>query len=324
MAARVVHGNLDCEARWAKVTLPLPVRRRISAAAALMTALLEDLGPQDEVELWTPTVIDPPRVRHLPRLISREGAPPRADLAWAADTDAARVANDRRTALAIAVERGVALPGATFLTDRAALLAHLATGGADASPERRWVIKAPWTAAGRDRYHGAPGGLPVEDATRIDRLFARFGGMAFEPWMVRTLDLGVCATVAGGRVTARAPHTLRSDARGGFVGIDLAPPPLSSTDRDLLDATVEAVGARLGALGYAGPFTVDAFVHDVDGQARLYPLCEINARHSFGGVAHALAATRGARALGFGPPPAGAEVLLAPAPDDPIAAWITR
>jgi hypothetical protein len=317
----VVDGNLDCEARWAGVTLPAAVLRRISAAATLLGALVDG----DEVELWTPAAIDLARVARigdLPTIISRIGTPPRADLAWARVDAAARRANDRRTALALTTELGVALPGACVLADRAALLAHLAAGGAAASAPGRWVVKAPWTAAGRDRFHGEPGPLTPADATRLDRMFARFGALMFEPWMDRVDDLGVCARIVDGEVHARPPHRLRSDARGGFVGIDLAPPALTPSDRARLDAVVDAVGHRLASLGYAGPFTVDAFHHVVGGARHLHPLCEINARLSFGVVAHALGARLGATGLGFGPAPAGATVLLAPVEGDPVTAWI--
>jgi hypothetical protein len=111
-----------------------------------------------------------------------------------------------------------------------------------------------------------------------------------------------------------------ADARGGFLGIDRSPPPLSPAEHARLAEVAAAVSAALVRAGYAGPFGIDAFVHAQDGERRLHPLCEINARHTFGHVARALGATR----LGFGPEaPPGATVLIAPAADDPTTAWIT-
>ena len=56
---------------------------------------------------------------------------------------------------------------------------------------------------------------------------------------------------------------------------------------------------------------VDAFAYrDGDGTRRFHPLCEINARLTFGWIARALAARLGTRRLGFGPPPDGALVLI--------------
>jgi hypothetical protein len=134
----------------------------------------------------------------------------------------------------------------------------------------------------------------------------------------------VCAQLArDGRVTAERPHTLLSDARGGFIGIDLAEPALREDDRELLASTVAAAGSALHCLGYAGPFTVDAFVYRDDGTLLLHPLCELNARHTFGHVARGLRARLGTRVLGFGTPPAGARVLVAPSDDDPVTAWVS-
>ena len=96
------------------------------------------------------------------------------------------------------------------------------------------------------------------------------------------------------------------------------------------------VGSQLAQDGYRGPFGIDGFVYrGSDGQTRVHPLCEINARLSFGFVARALARHREAGAvtlrLGSGPiprsPPAqdrSARIipLLDPAPDDPTSAWL--
>jgi hypothetical protein len=182
-------------------------------------------------------------------------------------------------------------------------------------------VKAPWTAAGRDRCHGEGAPTP-EQRTRIGRLLETFGALVLEPWCERIVDAGVCATVAtDGMVTAHPPHGLITDKRGGFLGIDLAPPALEPSERDVLATTVAASGALLAEHGYAGPFAVDAFAYR-DGDARKFqPLSEINARFSFGWIARALAQRSGATQLGFGEPPPGATTLIAPA-GDRVAAWI--
>jgi hypothetical protein len=176
-----------------------------------------------------------------------------------------------------------------------------------------WVAKAPWTAAGRDRIHGDG---PPTDEQRVyaRRLIERTGCLLVEPWLSRVFDVGVTARLERGRVIAAPPHTLLTDTRGAFLGIDLAEPPLTAQERADLDRAVAAAGAALDAAGYAGPFTVDAFVH---GPERRLHMCEINARHTFGHVARAI----GCRVLGFSPAPAGATTLIAPAADDPFTAW---
>ncbi|MDQ3300074.1 MAG: hypothetical protein M3619_26130, partial [Myxococcota bacterium] len=184
-----------------------------------------------------------------------------------------------------------------------------------------WVCKAPWTAAGRDRCHGT--GTPTaEQRTRLERLLARFGSLVAEPWCDRLVDVGVCATVAAdGLISAQAAHGLLTDRRGGFLGIDLTPPALERAERDQLVILVGAAGAALAARGYVGPFTVDAFAYQEDATRRFQPLCEINARFSFGWIARAFAARTGITRLGFAAPPPGATILIQPA-DDHVTAWI--
>jgi hypothetical protein len=307
----IILGNLDCEATWGGRQLPLHVARRVSASAAL----LGSLAPEGEaVTVYAPADVDPARI-HLPNVTMQVGTPSRWDLAWA--DPGAKAANDRRVALALTAQLEVTLRGARAISSLAELDAHLAT-----TAPGRWVCKAPWTAAGRDRAHGEGAALTGELRVYIGRLIERFGAVLFEPWLDRVSDLGVCAQLGrDGRVTAEAPHTLHSDARGAFVGIDLREPALRDDDRALLTDTVDAAGSALHCLGYAGPFTVDAFLYREGKALQLHPLCELNARHTFGHVARALGARLGTRTLGFGPPPPGARVLIAPSDADPTTAW---
>ncbi|HEY5950637.1 MAG TPA: hypothetical protein VIV40_34330 [Kofleriaceae bacterium] len=308
----IIWANLDCEARWGGGTLPQHVARRVSAAAVLLAAFANE---DESVEIYAPARVDASRIK-LPNVTMRTGTPAHWDLAWA-DPDA-KAANDRRVALALTEQLEVSLRSARAVTSLAELDAHLAT-----ITNPRWVCKAPWTAAGRDRAHGEGNTVSGEQRVYITRLLERFGALLFEPWLDRVLDIGVCAyLLPDGRVIAEAPHTLLSDSRGSFLGIDLTAPSLHPDDRLVLANAVEAAGTALHCLGYAGPYSVDAFIYrDGDAQA-LHPLCELNARHTFGHVARALARRLGTRMLGFGAPPVGAQVLVDASADDPITAWV--
>lgn len=298
-------GNLDCEARWAGTTLPAAVQQRISLYAALLAAFAEE-----PCEIWAPAAVDPSRL-----LATRGWTPPRMhvgvatyDLAWA-DPDA-RDANDRATALAIAERLGVALPGARLVASLDELdAAARAIGGP-------WVCKARWTSAGRDRAHGvgAPDG---ELRARVGGLLARFDTLVLEPWLDRIVDVGVCGTIGPHGVELAPPHGLATNARGGFLGIDTAPPALTRDERTELERVAHAAAS---ILAYRGPFTIDGFVYVRDGERHLHALCEINARRTFGRVARALAARLGIQRLGFDEPPTGATVLIAPGPDK-VVAW---
>jgi hypothetical protein len=305
----VIHANLDCEARWAGGSLPAAIAGRVSYYGALLAAL----APEDrEVEVWAPAAIDSSRLvaaRGWKPPTMRVGTPPNADVVWASES--AKAANDRRLALEVASSRNAALPGARVIRTLDEL-----TG--IAGP---WVAKAPWTTAGRDRCHGT--GAPTdEQRTRITRLLERFRALVVEPWVERVLDLGVCATVLPDGFVRAEPHGLVTDARGTFLGIDLTPPALDDDERSRLFELVSAAGGALANIGYTGPFAIDAFVYRADGgERRLHPLCEINARYTFGWITRALHRTLGITRLGFSTPPPDAQVLIAPA-DDGITAWV--
>jgi hypothetical protein len=334
-------GNLDCETRWHGAVLPGRVLERISAAATLTRFLFEE-----SVALWTPVPVDPRRIcdfEGAPVPTLHSGPPPSwAAAAWGAfrasprptqprdrygitipaSIGAARKVNDRRFAAAVANRLEIAPAGAMVIRSVAELGQHLAEDGAAASPTEQWVCKAPLSAAGRDRVVGRGRAIEGECARAIDRLLRRFAALTFEPWLARICDLGVCAIVDPDRVIQRPPHTLLTTPLGGFSGISLTPPTLSPDHHAQLTHTVTAVGEALRDAGYLGPFTVDAFVH-LDRQQRLClrPLCEINARLSFGWIAAALADRYGICELHFAPAPANATLLLT-ADRDGIAAWV--
>ena len=284
---------------------PAASRTRVSAYAALLAAL----APEDRaVEVWAPAAVDAARLclgPGVPAPVMRTGTPPRSDLAWArAD---ARAVNDRRLAHAVARAMDAALPGARELTAVEAL--DGVTG--------RWVCKAPWTSAGRDRCHGE-GPPTVEQRTRLGPAArgARRPG-------VRAMAASACSTSAcarrsepTGRWWRRRPTRSSPTRAATFLGIELAPPPLLDAERVRLTALVDAAGAAIARLGYVGPFAVDAFVYRVGDQRRFHPLCEINARYTFGWVARALGRRLGVTRLGFGAPPPAA-----PGPDRARGRW---
>ena len=60
-------------------------------------------------------------------------------------------------------------------------------------------------------------------------------------------------------------------------------------ERRALESATHAVGKRVAEHGYRGPFGIDAWRYrDADGETHFHPLGEINARLTFGLVAHAL------------------------------------
>lgn len=290
----VIDANLDCEAKWSGLALPPAVLARVS----MYGLLVAELGRREAIELWTPAPVDRLRWRGGGMLSFKTGTPKAADLRWA--DPAAKAANDRRLARTIE-----ALPG-SFVYDK---------DGEYAWPES-WVAKAVWSAAGRDRCRG--NGAPnTEQRTRLSRLLAACGALVVEPWCERIVDVAVCGTV-GETITVESPHGVIVDRRGGFLGIDLATPQLEDAERSELERRAVKAGEALRGVGYAGPFTVDAFVY---GPTRALHVCEINARYTFGWVARAYARRTGCTKLGFGTAPEKSSILIEDGGDH-VTAWI--
>ncbi|MBI4603427.1 MAG: hypothetical protein HY721_15855 [Planctomycetes bacterium] len=301
--------------------LPARVLRSVSAFATLLRAFCEE-GDR----LWTPAPVDPRRMAPAPGLplpVLESGplerlpeasstlrwcggalwhAPPTAAevfLApgpWALPApphDAVLRANHRGLALEVGTSLGTALPGARSLRSVAVLDEHLASGGASAAPGERWVLKAPYSAAGRSRLRGAGRRLEGPPRARAARLLELFGELHFEPWMERLADYGLCGIVAEASSRFLPPHGLDVDPGGVFRGILVAVlrgALLGAEERALLERAAGEAAARLRDLGYRGPFGIDAWRYrDASGAVRFQPLGEINARLTFGFVAWALA-----------------------------------
>lgn len=212
---------------------------------------------------------------------------------------AARV-NHRAFGLTVAQALGCALVGSRMIGSIGELAAHLAAGGADASPDAAWVLKAPWSAAGRGRVFGHGGEIADEAVKRrVEGLLERQDALLFEPWMRRVADFGASGVVGPSGLRLIGMHRLVVDRHGGFRGIDVARTAvplegrrvgLKEAEQRALEVTLADVGRALAAAGYHGPFGVDAWRHeDRDGRPAFQALGEINARMTFGLVARALA-----------------------------------
>lgn len=244
---------------------------------------LRDLPSAEEVLAWCET---PEAAAHRagPRISAVAWDAPLHELLWTLPVPSPSVVaavHHRSFHLQVAEEIGCALPGARMVKSLNEL---------DRLPlPRSWVVKAPLSASGRDRYIERNGPELSDPKARrtVERLFERHGPLLFEPWLDRVADYGVSAILTGADLRIVGIHGQQVDRKGQFAGIDLQP-DLTEGDRDRLLETVEAVGAALRWAGYVGPFGIDAWSYKTaDGAVLLNPLGEINARMTFGLVAWA-------------------------------------
>lgn len=158
---------------------------------------------------------------------------------------------------------------------------------ARSAPES-WIVKAPFSASGRERYLMRKGTLLPDAKSRrtVEHLFERHGPLLFEPWMDRIADYGCAALLTATELRIVGIHSQQVDIKGQFAGIDLDA-DLPGRDRERFLEIVEGVASALRREGYVGPFGVDAWTYRrEDGTTVFHPLGEINARMTFGLVAH--------------------------------------
>ena len=203
--------------------------------------------------------------------------------------------------------------------------------------DRRWVVKAPWSSAGRERLRGRGWPLPEPDTLRLSRLLDTYGKLVVEPWCERVAEFGSIAYVAGGVVRRIGFHATETTGGGAFRGLRPLPEVpvedgLTGDEMVALHGATQAAGGWLAAEGYEGPFGLDAWRYvDGGGATRFHAMGELNARLTFGFVARRLAEGAGWDARSDRAGPAlqiggeggegdGARPLLR-AGDDGVSAW---
>jgi hypothetical protein len=194
-----------------------------------------------------------------------------------------RRANHRR----FSAELGQTLDGAVFFDRVDDAVAHLSKH----SPTGTWVVKRPFSFAGRGRVFVRASRALDEHlgwlrASASD-LPGDAGGLQVEPWVARLGDYAQHGFVdRDGAVTIGAPTKQICDARGVWSAStrdhDLAP-----EETHALAVETERSAGALADIGYFGPFGVDAFRYSTEAaaggsSARFCPRIEINARYTMG------------------------------------------
>jgi len=357
----------------APAALPRPVLENISAAATLLRVFCTEKDrlwtplPVDAGRLTGPPELARPTLAEGPLSAAeqevevlawgeteavaalRAGRPaaqpyredaPLAGRLWSlpeASAAAAAAVNDKRFCQQLREKLGLALPASRIIKNTAELEEHLENSSGCPELSGGWVLKAPFSAAGRLRLIAEGPGAGELELKRARNLFEAHGALVFEPWLERTADFGFCALVLEERNVLLGPHGLETDVQGRFRGLAFS----SSSAGNLpgLETVVDAAADAAREEGYLGPLEVDCWSwRDSGGDEHFQPLGEINARISFGLVGRAIIETLGeatgwiaqepARLL-IGPQQlrddsAEAIELLAPAKPDGCGAWLER
>ena len=299
---RLFLGNFDFEHRLADPVRQLPAKlNRINAELAMSWLAIADDGDY----LWTPQPIEASFFEQaardgLPRVMpatSPDAVPPGVECVpwgWTNDIrqlcdhhgwtrnapphEAVRLGNSRRFSAGLEREWLVGLDGAADVPQSFPAADALLKG---LGPGTRWVLKAEFGMSGRERLLGEG---PLTEAAR-NWLCKRFplGRVFLEPWVSRLDEIGIQIEIP----RAGEPHliglaSLLVDANGQYAGSRFG---INAT-LDEWDAAVDVAlraAVRLQHAGYFGPLGIDAMRYrDANGQQRVRPLQDINARWTMG------------------------------------------
>jgi len=257
---------------------------------------------------------------------------------------AAAKVNDKRFCQQLREKLGLALPTSRIVESIEELEKHLEAEKNRPELSGGWILKAPFSAAGRLRVVSAGPEAGELELKRARNLFEAQGALVFEPWLERTADFGFCSLVLAERTILLGSHSLETSPQGRFRGLVFNPPApavslAAPADQAELEATVAAASEAAREEGYLGPLEIDCWSwRDENGTDRFHPLGEINARISFGLVGRAIIEklscsqdwlVKEPARLNIGTGQAHSEdvpstELLSPEPPDGCGAWLQQ
>lgn len=148
--------------------------------------------------------------------------------------------------------------------------------------EQGWLLRRSFGAAGRGRRKIATGKPNQPERSWIEASL-RTGPLTIEPWVqiVREFTRSGWVTSDGG-VTLAPPCLQETDTSGAWLrSQEAAPLDIESHLDERLQEAFEQAGRAIAAVGYSGPFGVDAYLHrNQQGHLALNPLSEINGRYT--------------------------------------------
>jgi hypothetical protein len=151
----------------------------------------------------------------------------------------------------------------------------------------RWVVKAEFSMSGRERVLGQGSQLPESTLHWAHKRIKRDGVVFFEPWVHRIAEAGLQFTIPkAGEPVFEGVTPLLTGERGAYLGNRFSVyDDIESIWSSSID-TAQQVAQKLQAKGYFGPLGIDAVQYrDRDGELRLRPLQDINARYTMGRIA---------------------------------------
>jgi hypothetical protein len=182
-----------------------------------------------------------------------------------------RHANHRR----FSAELGAGPPGSAYVEHPADLTRHLQAGD-------DWLLKRPLSFAGRGQLYVR--GAATQPQAAWMEASLRQGGVMVEPRVAILAEFGMHGFIhESGKVGLGRPCVQVVSDRGVWQSTRLASESdLDPGERAALTTSAERTAEALKAIGYFGPFGIDAYRYELDQRAKFCALSEVNARYTMG------------------------------------------
>lgn len=168
-----------------------------------------------------------------------------------------------------------------------ATLGELRNAVAALPAESPWVVKAEFGMSARERVLGRGNVIDEPTANWAAKRFARDGVLFVEPWVEKLEEAGLQFDIGeSGPALLCGITPLTSDAGGHYRGSRFEADATSESRWSTAIETGMRLCERLQQQGYFGPVGIDAMRYiDRDGNERLRPLQDVNARWTMGRLA---------------------------------------
>ena len=305
---KCIVANFDCEETWSLKTneTPKPIKKHIKTLMSnlshhlsvfandsteiVMPWRLDEESKRQEVLAWGETT----QTHHIRNKKNRASHPSDwQDALWNSrpSPEVAKDVNHKRFAFEIANQNGWQHEHQTFISSFEELDEHIGTSRLkDKSP---WLVKAPYSAAGRNGIVSKDTAFAEDEKRHIGRLLERFKSLMVMPWLDRILDFSVSGVIGEGKDWVFPVHFPKVDKRGAVRGIEIYDSKSKQVFFPIELTTIEHVTkrvlAKLKEASFYGPFSFDGFLYNKNDKRRIHPLSEINGRLTFSLVARAQA-----------------------------------
>jgi hypothetical protein len=273
--------NLDAEQELRNPVGYMPSPTLVERTAALIDRIPDLVQPGDVL-----LGVEPEALPHAERYLglcwcptaTAQAALERAGVrpAPAPSFEVLRAANHRR----FCAELGQTLAGARFCDSPDEVRACMADGGVE-----DWLLKRAFGFSGRGRRPVRASRLIAADHSWIEASCAAGFGLQVEPRLEVLFDVVQHGLMLpDGRALLGAPMCQRCTPKGAWIETRrVGGAELAADEREVLGRATDEVVQGLRALGYFGPFGIDAFRYrDAGGRRGFQPRSELNARLTMG------------------------------------------